>query len=86
LVLDAATDLPVAGAKVEIAIDGPATAVVSANTDEAGVAAVTWQTTAPNRKGNGGTATGSYTAVVSDIAATGYTWDGVATEVEFTLE
>jgi hypothetical protein len=53
--------------------------------DANGIAELTWQTQAPNKRGQGGTATGSYTATTSGVTATGYTWNGVATSVDFSV-
>ena len=56
----------------------------SSGTD--GWAETTWQTQAPNRKGAGGTTPGAYAATVSNVTASGYVWDGVATARSFALE
>jgi hypothetical protein len=78
---------PVEGATVDLSISGPETAVLSSGTsDAAGIAEAVWQTQAPNRKGAGGTAVGSYTATVTGVSAGGYTWDAVATAVTFSLQ
>ena len=53
--------------------------------DANGIAELTWQTQKPNKRGQGGTATGSYTAKTSGVTATGYTWDGVTTSVGFSV-
>jgi len=47
-----------------------------------GVAETSWQTITPNRKGNGGTATGSHTVTTSNVTGS---WNGVATSAIFNL-
>ena len=69
------------------AITGPESATVtSAASDANGIAEATWSTSAPNRKGVGGTATGSYTATTVDVTDEGYTWDGAGTSVPFAVQ
>jgi hypothetical protein len=78
---------PIADALVEIAISGQEQGTLSSGpsgTD--GWAETTWQTQAPNRKGAGGTTPGAYSATVSNVTASGYVWDGVATARSFALE
>jgi hypothetical protein len=86
-VLDQATGLPVPNATVNIDISGPETAsLVTGQSDANGVAEATWQTQAPNKRGQGGTTAGSYTATTSDVVAAGYTWDGVMNATTFTIQ
>ena len=86
-VLDETTGLPISNATVTIVISGPeSTTLTTGPSDANGVADATWNTQAPNRKGNGGTAAGSYTAATADVAAAGYDWDGVVTKADFTLQ
>jgi hypothetical protein len=86
-VLDQATGLPVPNATVNIDITGPETmAMVTGPSDANGVAEAIWQTQAPNRKGQGGTTPGSYTATTSNVVAAGYNWDGAMTTTNFTLQ
>ena len=86
-VLDEATGLPVPNATVNIDITGPqAASLTTGLSDGNGVAEVTWQTQAPNRKGQGGSTPGSYAATTSNVTAAGYTWDGVMTTTTFTLQ
>ena len=59
--------------------------VTSGPSDANGVAEASWNTSAPNKKGNGGTTAGTYTVTTSDVAATGYTWDKVATSTTINL-
>ncbi|NNL05360.1 MAG: hypothetical protein HKO85_08715 [Xanthomonadales bacterium] len=74
------------GASFQLAISGPESAsLVSGVSDAEGYAEASWSTAKPNKKGVGGTATGSYTAAVSGASATGYGWDGVATQLGFTI-
>jgi hypothetical protein len=78
---------PVSNATVEITIGGPETTSLNSNPSEAdGWAEASWNTQAPNKKGQGGTATGSYTASVTNVTVTGYHWDGVTTNTTFTLQ
>ena len=85
--LDEATGLPVPNATVNIDITGPqAASLTTGPSDGNGVAEVTWQTQAPNRKGQGGTTAGNYTATTSNVTASGYIWDGVMTTTAFTLQ
>jgi hypothetical protein len=80
---------PVSGATVSIAISDPESVTVvtltSGPSDANGVAEVTWNTSAPNKKGQGGTATGPYTATVAGVTASGFTWDQAATGETFTI-
>ena len=86
-VLDDATGLPVPNATVNIDITGPqAASLTTGPSDGNGVTEVIWQTQAPNRKGQGGTTPGSYTATTTDVTAAGYTWDGVMTATAFNLQ
>jgi len=87
LVVDSGTGLPIPNATVDIAVSGPETAALTtgpSGTD--GIAEASWNTQAPNRRGNGGTTPGSYTATVSNVSASGYNWDGAATATNFTLQ
>ncbi len=87
VVLNAANGLPVPNATVNIAISGPAAAnLVTGQSNTSGVAEATWQTQAPNKKGQGGTPTGSYTATVTNVTAAGYSWNGAGNPVNFTLQ
>jgi len=81
------TGTAVPNATVVIDITGPEThtGLTTGPSDANGIAELTWQTQAPNKRGQGGTATGIYTATTSGVTATGYTWDGVATSVGFSV-
>jgi hypothetical protein len=86
-VVDASTGLPVANATVDVAITGPESLTLAAGpSDAAGLVEVLWQTQAPNKRGQGGTPTGSYNATVTNVVAAGYTWDGVMTSAAFTIQ
>ena len=77
---------PVSGATYDIVISGPASAAItSTSSDGTGLAEASWATQAPNRKGQGGTATGAYTATISGLTAVGYGWDGKIVQVSFDL-
>jgi len=77
---------PVANATVTTGVTGPESTTLTATSDANGVAEASWNTQAPNKRGQGGTATGSYTATTSDVTADGYTWDGVARSVGFQIQ
>jgi hypothetical protein len=86
-VLDRVTGLPVESATVEITIGGPETTTLNSNPSDAeGWAEATWQTQSPNKKGQGGTATGAYQATVTNVTVTGYHWDGVTTHTTFEIQ
>jgi hypothetical protein len=86
-VIDRDTGLPLAGATVDVAISGPEGLTVTSDpSDGDGIADGAWQTSAPNRRGQGGTALGSYGAAVSNVTADGYTWDKVVETATFTIE
>jgi hypothetical protein len=77
---------PLAGANVSLAISGPsATTLTSSSSDANGIAEATWNTQSPNKKGAGGTATGTYTATVMGVSAGSHDWNNVATSKDFTL-
>ncbi len=78
---------PVPNAVVELNITGPESLVISSQPSGAdGVAEASWGTSAPNKRGQGGTTPGSYTATVAGVTADGYVWDGVATSAAFTVQ
>jgi hypothetical protein len=78
---------PVSNATVQVTIGGPESVTLNSNPSDAdGWAEATWQTQSPNRKGQGGTTTGTYTASTTDVTASGYHWDGVTTQTSFTLQ
>jgi hypothetical protein len=86
-VVDTATGDAVANASVELTITGPESVKLnSSSSDSSGMAEAVWQTKAPNKQGAGGTKTGAYNAAVSNVSATGYTWNGAATATTFTLD
>jgi hypothetical protein len=85
-VLDSA-DLPVSNATVEITIGGPETTTLNTGpSDVEGWAEVTWKTQAPNRKGQGGTTPGDYTATTTNVTASGYNWDKITTSTTFNVQ
>jgi len=80
------TGKAVANATVQLAISGPlSTTLTSTPSDSSGIAEATWATTAPNKRGVGGTPTGSYTATVTGVTAAGHQWDGAGLSVSFTI-
>jgi hypothetical protein len=77
---------PLAGAAAALAIGGPeAAAVTTGASGSDGVAYAEWATSAPNKRGAGGTATGVYTAQVTGVTGDGYVWDGVVQQTGFEL-
>jgi hypothetical protein len=77
---------PIPDATVSLTISGPESAeLLSGPSGTDGIAESTWQTKAPNKKGNAGTAPGNYTVTVTAVTASGYTWDGVPASTTFTV-
>jgi hypothetical protein len=60
--------------------------LTSAPSDGVGLAEAIRSTVAPNKRGVGGTAPGSYTAAVTGVSAASYNWNGVQTSTVFTLQ
>jgi len=86
LVVDQTTNLPLAGATVDLLISGPeGTTLSTGSSDANGLAEATWGTKAPNKR-NPGTSPGSYTVQTAGVSANGYHWDGVQTGTTFTLQ
>jgi hypothetical protein len=82
-----ASDNPIANATVEITIGGPETVTLNSNPSDAdGWTEATWQTQKPNKKGQGGTTLGNYTATTTNVTASGYHWDSVTTSTAFTIQ
>jgi PKD repeat protein len=82
----------VTGATVEFNISGPgpvgpvATTITSDPSGINGVAEARWKTSAPrNKNSSGGTPTGEYTAIVTNVSATGYPWDRVSRNTAFAI-
>jgi hypothetical protein len=79
--------LPLSNSVVEITLSGPETTTLTTGpSDSNGVAEVTWQTQAPNKRGRGGTTPGLYTATTTNVVAEGYTWNGAMASTTFSLE
>jgi hypothetical protein len=86
-VIDQDTGLPISNATVEVTIGGPETITQNSNPSDAeGWAEVTWNTQKPNKRGQGGTTPGDYTATTTNVTASGYHWDGVTTAIQFTIQ
>jgi len=77
----------VTNATVQLGVSGPSTSLslTSGPSDSNGVAEAKWTTTAPNRKGQGGTPIGGYTATVNGVTAAGYEWDHTPVSVNFSI-
>ncbi len=86
-VVDTALATPLANAIVDLQVTGPdpVPLLTTGPSDVNGMAETLWQTQAPSKK-IPGTATGTYTATVANVTATGYAWDGVETSTTFTIE
>jgi hypothetical protein len=84
-IVDKSTGLPLSNASVDISVDGLLLPPTSAS-DTSGIAETTWKTSAPNKRGQGGTTPGTYTATVTNVTASGYSWDMVRTSVGFTIQ
>ncbi len=86
-VKDTSTNSPLANATVNISITGPSNInLVTGPSNTSGIAEAQWKTSKPNKKGIGGTPTGLYSATITNVTATGYTWDGVVTNTRFTIQ
>ncbi len=86
-VVDVNTGLPVGNATVSVAVTGPESTSLSAASDPTtGVAELVWSTQSPNKRGQGGTTLGSYTATVDNVSAAGFTWTGNLTSTTFVLQ
>jgi acid phosphatase type 7 len=78
---------PIYGARMQIAISGPeATLITSGSSGSDGWMEVKWVTSAPNKKGVGGTPIGGYAAKVMGVTAPGYAWNGNQTPINFSLK
>jgi len=85
-VVDAISGSPVANATAEISISGSQSAVViSSPSNLDGMAEAKWQTYAPNKRGVGGTPTGSYRATLTKVSASGYLWNGIPLYGDFNI-
>ena len=77
---------PVEGATVLIDISGAeALSLTSSVSGANGIVEASWRTSAPNRKGQGGTAPGDYTATTTGVTAAGYSWDTLAMSGGFSI-
>jgi hypothetical protein len=86
-VLDGGTSLPVANATVDLEITGPDSATLtSAPSNSNGIAESVWETTAPNKRGQGGTPTGTYTVTIKGVTVDGYAWDAAENSTTFILQ
>ncbi len=74
-------------ATVQLAVNGPSTlSLTSGPSDSNGIAEAKWTTTAPNKRGQGGTPIGNnYSATVNGVTAAGYEWDRGPGSVGFTI-
>jgi hypothetical protein len=85
-VVDGTTGLPLPDATVDLLITGPESlTLITGVSDATGMSEATWNTQAP-RKNNPGTTPGTYTVTVKGVTAAGYHWDGVTTDVTFTIQ
>lgn len=78
--------VPVTNATVQLAVSGPSSATLTSGVSNSnGVAEARWTTSAPSKRGQGGTPIGSYTATVTNVNASGYQWDNSENAVTFTV-
>ncbi len=76
---------PVAGATVTLSITGGTTLdLVTVASNSQGIAEAKWATKAPSRRSTG-TPAGTYSAIVTGVAAAGYAWDGGQPSTSFTI-
>jgi len=76
---------PVTGASVTLSITGPEMVnLTTGASNSQGIAEAKWATKAPARRSTG-TAIGSYTATVTGVTASGYTWDHATTTPQATF-
>jgi len=84
------TGNPLPGATVSMEVQDAGAAAVasltSGTSDSLGRFELSWQTQTPNRKGQGGTPAGSYTAVTTSVQLNGYSWDGAMTSVTVSIQ
>lgn len=77
-------------ATVEITIKDQSGAVIttllSGQSNADGWAEATWQTQKPHKRGSGGTPSGVYSAVTTNVTASGYVWNGVSTSTTFCID
>jgi hypothetical protein len=74
-------------ATVELAVTGPSTVnLTSGPSNSSGIAEAKWITTAPNKRGQGGTPAGNYTVTVTNLIAAGYQWDGLIKTATFNIQ
>jgi hypothetical protein len=79
------TGAPVPDAVVTFSITGPENVDLTTDpSDASGVAEAVWNTQSASKK-RAGTATGSYTATVTSMTASGLVWDQAATSAIFTI-
>jgi hypothetical protein len=77
---------PLSGATVSLDISGPEnTGLTSGTTDSSGRAEAEWATEAPNKKGVGGTPSGSYSGTVTGMNSAGHEWDGTPAAADFSV-
>jgi hypothetical protein len=78
---------PVQNATVQLDVSGPTSvSLTSGPSDRYGVAEAKWTTTAPNKRGQGGTPAGSYHATVTNVTASGYEWNRVGLVASFEVQ
>jgi len=78
--------IPVPDAIATLAISGPESVTLTTGPSDAnGVAEATWNTSAPNKKGQGGTAIGGYSVTIDGLTASGFVWNEVPASATFTI-
>ena len=78
--------IPVPDAIATLAISGPESVNLTTGPSDAnGVAEATWNTSAPNKKGQGGTVIGGYSATITGLTASGFVWNEFPASATFTI-
>ena len=82
--------IPLSNATVEITIldsgSSTVTTLITGPSDSNGMAETSWQTQSPNKRGVGGTPVDNYTATTAGVTASGYAWDGIATNAPIIIQ
>ena len=86
-VVDKSTGLPLANATADFAISGPQNLTLTSGPSDAdGFAEASWKTSTPNKRGIGGTPTGSYSVTLTGVTLSGYSWDSGSLTTLFVLQ
>jgi len=84
--VDAFTGQAIEGVTADLSLTGPEAVALTTNASDAdGNADEVWGTSAPNRKGTGGTTPGQYTVNLTGMTVAGILWDGVPVNTTFNI-